>query len=103
MLQGADRATARSTEAFIAAHTDGWDELEATLDGQSLDELLERRRARPRAEIERVRATMYAARRRAVLVWSMGITQHAHGVDNVRADRQPRRWPAATSAATAPG
>ena len=30
-------------------------------------------------------ARMYASAKRAVLVWSMGITQHEHGVDNVQA------------------
>src|SRR3974390_332228 len=30
-------------------------------------------------------APMYASARRAVLVWSMGVTQHTNGVDNVRA------------------
>ena len=30
-------------------------------------------------------ARRYAAARRAVLVWSMGVTQQAHGVDNVAA------------------
>ena len=39
----------------------------------------------------------------AVLVWSMGITQHAYGVDNVTRDREPRRWRAATSAGTGAG
>ena len=29
-------------------------------------------------------ARMYAARDAAVLVWSMGITQHAYGAENVR-------------------
>ena len=42
------------------------------------------RRARRRADMERF-ARMYASARSAVLVWSMGITQHEHGVENVHA------------------
>jgi anaerobic selenocysteine-containing dehydrogenase len=30
-------------------------------------------------------ARMYASAKRAVLIWSMGITQHEHGVENVHA------------------
>src|SRR5262249_39062526 len=30
-------------------------------------------------------ADLYASAKRAVLVWSMGITQHEHGVENVQA------------------
>ena len=35
-------------------------------------------------------AAMYAAADSAILVWSMGLTQHAFGSDNVRAVDQPR-------------
>jgi len=45
---------------------------------------LEQTSGTTRAEMERF-ATLYASAGTAVLVWSMGITQHAHGVDNVRA------------------
>lgn len=38
----------------------------------------------PREEIEQAAAT-YAASRAAVFAWTMGVTHHVHGVDNVRA------------------
>src|SRR5947208_1625343 len=38
----------------------------------------------PRATIERI-ATMYQEAKSAVFGWTMGITQHVHGVENVRA------------------
>jgi molybdopterin-dependent oxidoreductase alpha subunit len=69
--------------SFIDAHTSGWDELVAALDGQDLDELL----ATSGLTIEQVDAfvDLYAAAPSAVLVWSMGITQHRDSVDGVRA------------------
>jgi molybdopterin-dependent oxidoreductase alpha subunit len=68
---------------FVRAHTSGFDELVADLDGQSFDHL-ERASGASRADMARF-ARMYAAAGSAVLVWSMGITQHEHGVDNVAA------------------
>src|SRR5207344_748541 len=53
------------------------------LDGQCFDDL-ERLSGVTRAEMEDF-AHRYAAARSAVLVWSMGITQHEHGGDNVAA------------------
>jgi len=69
--------------SFVERHTTGFDDLLATLERQSSDRLEELSGA-SRADIERF-ARMYSAARTAVLVWSMGITQHAHGADNVRA------------------
>lgn len=68
---------------FVAAHTNGWDDLEAhlaTLDG---DRLLEDAGV-DRALVNRL-ADEYCASKSAVFVWSMGITQHRHGVEGVRA------------------
>ena len=70
-------------EAFIAEHTMGFSELQAALDDLPFDEL-ERLSGATRADMERF-ALMYAAAESAVLVWSMGLTQHAFGSDNVRA------------------
>jgi molybdopterin-dependent oxidoreductase alpha subunit len=69
--------------SFVERHTTGFDDLLAALESQSFDRLEELSGA-SRADMERF-ARMYAAARTAVLVWSMGITQHAHGADNVRA------------------
>jgi molybdopterin-dependent oxidoreductase alpha subunit len=67
---------------FIEAHTQDWDQLVEHLETLDLDELLEA------AGIERTVleqfVEMYASATGAILVWSMGITQHRHGVDGVR-------------------
>jgi molybdopterin-dependent oxidoreductase alpha subunit len=68
---------------FVRSHTTGFDGLVAELDRQPFDEL-ELASGASRADMARF-ARMYAAAGSAVLVWSMGITQHEHGVDNVAA------------------
>ncbi len=70
-------------ESFVRAHTTGFDELVATLDGQTFADL-EQHSGIPRDHMERF-ARRYASAGAAVLVWSMGVTQHEHGVDNVAA------------------
>jgi molybdopterin-dependent oxidoreductase alpha subunit len=76
-------ATGGLDEGFIATHTTGWDALEEALDALGWEEL-ERLSGASRADMERF-AAMYAAAESAVLVWSMGLTQHAFGSENVRA------------------
>jgi molybdopterin-dependent oxidoreductase alpha subunit len=68
---------------FVREHTVGFDDLLAELERESLAEL-ERRSGATRADMERF-ARLYASARSAVLVWSMGITQHDHGSDAVAA------------------
>jgi molybdopterin-dependent oxidoreductase alpha subunit len=68
--------------AFIAEHTEGWDDLVADLATQDLDALL--------ADAGVDRATLDAfvdlyARGTAILTWSMGITQRKESIDGVRA------------------
>jgi molybdopterin-dependent oxidoreductase alpha subunit len=70
-------------ERFIAEHTTGFDELKATLDGQSWEEL-EDASGLVRDLMLRF-AEMYAQARNAVFIWSMGLTQHTFGVENVQA------------------
>ena len=69
--------------AFIDGYTRGFDELSRELDVLSWDEL-ERRSGSTRAEML-VFARMVGEAKTAVIVWSMGVTQHAFGEDNVRA------------------
>jgi len=68
---------------FIASATTGLRELTAALERQSLEELL------ALAGVTREEAEAFtdelARADRGVFVWSMGITQHAHGGDTVRA------------------
>jgi molybdopterin-dependent oxidoreductase alpha subunit len=68
---------------FVTDHTVGFDALLDALEAQPID-ALERASGASRDDMARF-AQMYAAARSAVLVWSMGVTQHANGVDNVRA------------------
>ena len=68
---------------FVRARTDGFDEVSATVTAQSW-ELLERTSGTTREEMLEF-ARRYAAAKTAVFVWSMGLTQHRFGVDNVTA------------------
>jgi molybdopterin-dependent oxidoreductase alpha subunit len=69
-------------EAFIREHTTGFDEMKAALAEQSW-EMLERLSGASRADMERFAAHVAGAQT-GVFVWSMGITQHRHGVQNVQ-------------------
>lgn len=77
------RARGALDQAFIDAHTSGFPALAAALDAQDWP-LLERESGVARVEMERF-AALYAAARTAVFVWSMGVTQHHFGVENVAA------------------
>lgn len=67
---------------FIARHTTGWPELKAHLDAERWPDL-EVSAGLPRTEFERFART-YAAAGKAIFIWSMGLTQHRNGVDNVK-------------------
>jgi molybdopterin-dependent oxidoreductase alpha subunit len=68
---------------FVRDHTEGFDDVVAELERESFTDL-ERQSGATRADMERF-ARMYADAPAAVLIWSMGITQHEHGADNVAA------------------
>jgi molybdopterin-dependent oxidoreductase alpha subunit len=70
-------------KSFVTEHTDGWDDVVAALDAQSLDELLDAAGLQ-RDHVEAF-VDLYASAGSAVLVWSMGITQWRGSVDSVRA------------------
>ncbi len=70
-------------ERFVEAHTTGWPELRELLERCSFEDL-ERWSGASRADMERF-ARLYAAAERTIFVWSMGITQHVCGTDNVLA------------------
>ncbi|MCW8133788.1 MAG: FdhF/YdeP family oxidoreductase [Planctomycetota bacterium] len=69
--------------AFLREHTEGFEAVKEKLAAQTWEEL-EKFSGAPRTEIKRF-AEMYARAKSAIFVWSMGITQHANGVDNVKA------------------
>lgn len=69
--------------AFVTEHTDGMDELKAELARQTWDDL-ERHAGVPEAQMREFGDVVGKART-AVFVWSMGVTQHVTGEDNIRA------------------
>ena len=70
-------------EAFIRDHTSGFDELKEALAGQVWPYL---EAGAGVGEDEMLRfARLYANAKTAVFVWSMGLTQHRFGVQNVQA------------------
>src|SRR5437762_304257 len=70
-------------DTFVAAHTTGFGALRASLEKQSWEELEVQSGLRREAMFDF--ADMYVRAETAVFVWSMGITHHRFGVDNVRA------------------
>jgi molybdopterin-dependent oxidoreductase alpha subunit len=76
-------ATDALDRRFVDSHTTGFEELRGTLDAQTWEQI-EAGSGLARREIERF-AQAFASAQSAVLVYSMGLTQHRFGVDNVRA------------------
>jgi molybdopterin-dependent oxidoreductase alpha subunit len=70
-------------EAFLGEHCAGWAELRAQLEATSWDEIVSKSGV-PREEIEAI-VRLYAAAKKVVFSWTMGITHHFHGVQNVQA------------------
>ena len=70
-------------EAFLATHCRGWPELAARLDALSWDEIVAKSGV-AKGEIDSM-AEHYAASKRAVFAWTMGITHHLHGAATVQA------------------
>ncbi|MEM9189958.1 MAG: FdhF/YdeP family oxidoreductase [Myxococcota bacterium] len=68
---------------FIERHTEGFDAYRAHLDGLRLDDLVQLSGAR-REDIDAFAQELSQAST-GVFIWSMGLTQHAHGTDTVAA------------------
>jgi molybdopterin-dependent oxidoreductase alpha subunit len=68
---------------FVALRTAGWEDVERKIAGLTWEEL-ERGSGQTRADMLRF-AEAFGKARHAIIVWSMGITQHRHGSDNVKA------------------
>ncbi|MEZ6071478.1 MAG: molybdopterin dinucleotide binding domain-containing protein [Pirellulales bacterium] len=68
---------------FLNTACDGWSELAATLDALAWDDVVASAGV-DRATIDEI-ARRYARAQNVVFSWTMGITHHAHGVDNVQA------------------
>lgn len=69
--------------AWVDAHTEGWAALRGALAAQDLDDLCHQA-GLTLAQVEAF-VDEYAAASSAVIIWSMGITQHRDSVDGVRA------------------
>ena len=69
-------------ERILNEHCEGWPELAAHLRALSWDEIC-RKSGVAKEEIDKAAET-YAAAKSAVFTWTMGITHHVNGVENVR-------------------
>jgi molybdopterin-dependent oxidoreductase alpha subunit len=69
--------------AFVQQSSEGWEEFESSIHKAEWDEI-ELRSGVDRASIERV-ADRYVESRATVFGWTMGITHHEHGVQNIHA------------------
>ncbi|MCA9285988.1 MAG: FdhF/YdeP family oxidoreductase, partial [Phycisphaerales bacterium] len=76
-------AQGTADQAFIDAHTEGAAEWLASVEAADWTRI-ERDSGVDRATMERL-ARLYGSVQSAVFCWTMGITHHAHGVDNVKA------------------
>lgn len=85
LLDIARRVVARGAHdaAWLAAHTEGWPELEVQLRGQD-GVALARAHGVAEAVVEQV-VDAYVRSKASVFTWVMGITHHRHGTDSVRA------------------
>jgi molybdopterin-dependent oxidoreductase alpha subunit len=70
-------------EAFLNSACNGWPELAQRLAEVSWDEIVVKSGV-SREQIEKI-AELYARSKSAVFSWTMGITHHEHGVQNVQA------------------
>jgi molybdopterin-dependent oxidoreductase alpha subunit len=68
---------------FISRHTAGFEEAQAHAEKQDW-EFLERESGASRQEMRRF-AEMLRGARNGIFVWSMGLTQHSHGVETIQA------------------
>lgn len=72
-----------SDRDYLAAHVENWDAVDTDLRSASRDALLAACGV-PAEDVDRA-VQFLAASPRTIFCWAMGITQHAHGVDNVLA------------------
>ncbi len=73
-------------EEFLADHTQGWDAVAERLESLTWDEIVKKSGV-GKEEINDI-ASQYAASKRAVFSWTMGVTHHLHGSATVQAIAQ---------------
>ncbi|MCH8212143.1 MAG: FdhF/YdeP family oxidoreductase [Planctomycetes bacterium] len=69
-------------DEFVDQYTDGWEAFKQHVEALSWETILDRSGI-DRVMIDEV-AQIYAASKRTIFCWAMGITHHAHGVENVQ-------------------
>ena len=69
-------------QAFIDQHTTGWEAFRDTVRATTWDDV-ERNSGLRRADLEEV-ASVYAAAKRVIAVYGMGLTQHVHGSQSIQ-------------------
>jgi len=69
-------------DAYIAAHTEGFDQLKEHVEAFSPDKMADV--CGIDSETIRRVARLYAKAGRGLIFWGMGVSQHIHGTDNVR-------------------
>lgn len=74
--------TGQIDDRFVTECSDGWDAWRERIEHSTWDEI-ESRSGVSHAEIERA-AAMYGHSDRTIFCWTMGITHHLHGVENVQ-------------------
>lgn len=70
-------------QPFLEGHSDNWPQLKNRIDRTSWDEIVEKSGV-PLKQIQEI-AKRYSKAKNAIFSWTMGITHHAHGVQNVQA------------------
>jgi len=73
----------KADEAFLNEHTHGWPELKSKLEQFTWDEIIQKSGVE-KADIDRI-TDKYCAAKNVIFSWTMGITHHHHGVENVEA------------------
>jgi molybdopterin-dependent oxidoreductase alpha subunit len=68
---------------FVALYSTGWEEVRADIEATSWDTLVEACGV-PRSQIDEA-VRMLVEAKNGIFLWAMGLTHHAHGVDNIQA------------------
>jgi len=82
LLKGLLEAGAED-RVFLTDHVEGWEAVEADARAASWNDLIQESGV-ARDELQRA-IDLLAAARHGIFMWAMGLTHHAHGVDNVLA------------------
>lgn len=70
-------------QAFVDAHTTGWDAVAAQVTAIPWEQV-ERESGVPRSQVEWL-GELVGRAKSMITIWSMGLTQHAHGTQNIEA------------------